>query len=115
MNQTFPREPSGITWFVSRHSGAIEWAKCQGLAIVRWVGHLDPNSVAAEDTVIGTLPVNLAAEVCKRGARYLHLSIAVPAPWRGRELSVGDLLMLGASLEPYRIEHGTQGLRREPA
>lgn len=115
MHETFSGERSGVTWFVSRHPGAIEWAKSQGLAIERWVAHLAPSEVEAEDTVIGTLPVNLAAEVCRRGARYLHLSLAVPAQWRGRELSSDDLLRLGACLEPYRIEHGTHRLSPEPA
>jgi len=94
----------GVTWFVSRHAGAIGWAKRQGLVIDRWVAHLDPAAVAAGDTVIGTLPVNLAAEICKRGVRYLHLSLEVPAEWRGRELSADDLQVLAAHIEPFRIE-----------
>lgn len=110
MNQTFSGKRPGITWFVSRHPGAIEWARRQGLAIERWVAHLDPAGVGAGDTVIGTLPVNLAAEICKRGVRYLHLSLEVPAEWRGRELSADDLLMLAAHIEPYRIESMTRDL-----
>jgi len=108
MSAISPGERPGITWFVSRHPGAIDWARQQNLAIARWVAHLDPAEVQAGDTVIGTLPVNLAAEVCRRGARYLHLSLAVPAKWRGRELSADDLLKLGAHIEPYRIEQSTR-------
>lgn len=115
MNQTFSGERPGITWFVSRHPGALEWAKRQGLAIERWVEHLDPAEVETDDIVIGTLPVNLAAEVCKHGARYLHLSLEVPAEWRGRELSADDLLMLAAHIEPYRIERNAHGFSSELA
>ncbi len=95
---------SGITWFVSRHPGAIEWAKRKRFAIDCWVRHLDPAEVAAGDTVIGSLPVNLAATVCRRGARYFHLSLVVPAEWRGRELSANELLALAARIEPHHIE-----------
>jgi len=93
----------GVTWFVSRHAGAIEWAKRQGLAIDRWVTHLDPTEVATGDTVIGTLPVNLAAEICKRGVGYLHLSVFMPLTWRGRELSAEQLLAASAELRAFRV------------
>lgn len=104
MNPHFPQERRGIAWFVSRHSGAVDWAKRQNLVIDCWVEHLDPAEVNAEDVVIGTLPVSLAAEICKRGARYLHLSLRVPMEWRGRELSSDDLQHLGAQIETYRID-----------
>ena len=103
----------GITWFVSRHSGAIEWAKRQDLQIKRWVNHLDPAEVEVGDTVIGTLPVNLAADVCKRGAHYLHLSLKVPAEWRGRELTADDLRSLAAHIEPFFIEQMTHAVTPE--
>ena len=104
MNPPYSSERRGVTWFVSRHCGAIEWAKGQRLAIDRWAEHLDPAEVTAGDIVIGTLPVNLAADVCKRGARYLHLSLQVPAEWRGRELSSDDLQHLAVRIETYHIE-----------
>ena len=104
MNKTSTGRRLDITWFVSRHPGAIEWARRERLAIGRWVAHLDPQQVGDGDTVIGTLPVNLAAAVCKRGARYFHLSLQVPAAWRGRELTADELQMLGASLVLYHIE-----------
>lgn len=92
------------TWFVSRHAGAIEWAARQGLAVDRLVHHLDPDQVGGGDTVMGSLPVNLAAAVCQRGARYLHLSMALPPDLRGKELSADQLEQLGASVQEYRIE-----------
>lgn len=93
----------GTTWFVSRHPGAVEWAGALGICIDRWAGHIDPAQVACGDTVIGTLPVNLAAEVCWRGACYWHLSLRVPVEWRGRELSAVDLQVLEARVEPFGI------------
>jgi len=113
MNSLSSRQPPGTTWFVSRHPGAIEWAKRQGLSIDRWVEHLDPAEVAVGDTVIGTLPVNLAAEACKRGAYYLHLSLKVPAEWRGRELSADELRSLAAHIEPFFIEQMAHAVNPE--
>lgn len=90
--------------FVTRHPGAIEWAQGRGLQIDRWVPHLNLADVAAGDTVAGTLPIHLAAAVCARGARYLHLRLHVPPGWRGRELSAADLDAAGACLEPFVVQ-----------
>jgi CRISPR-associated protein Csx16 len=94
------------TWFISRHPGAVEWARRSGRAVDRWQAHLDTAQVHPGDTVIGTLPVHLAAQVCARGAHYLHLSLDLPAPWRGRELSADDLCTAGARLEAYHVLPG---------
>lgn len=91
------------TFFISRHPGALQWAQQQGLAIDRHAAHLEPLQVQAGDTVIGTLPVHLAAAVCQRGARYVNLSLDLPAHWRGRELSADELRQCQARLEGYDI------------
>jgi CRISPR-associated protein Csx16 len=59
--------------------------------------------VQGGDTVIGSLPVNLAAVVCRRGGRYLNLSVTLPAELRGKELSADQLDQLGARLEEFRV------------
>lgn len=97
------------TYFVSRHAGAIAWAEGRGLHIDHWVRHLDLACIRPGDTVIGTLPIHLAAEVCQRGARYLHLSLNLPAHLRGQELSAADMDAAGATLGAFHI------LRREGA
>lgn len=91
------------TWFITRHPGARQWAEHTGLAIDRHCRHLDPACVQAGDTVIGTLPVHLAAVVCQRGARYLHLSLDVPERARGSELDAEELAAFQPRLEPYVI------------
>ena len=63
-------------WFISRHSGAIEWAKQQNLPVDRFESHLDVDEVKPGDRVYGTLPVELTAE---------------------------DLIMLNARLREYRV------------
>lgn len=92
------------TWFVSRHPGALEWAKRQGLTVDRIVAHLDVSKLAAGDTVIGTLPVNRVAELQRIGASYLHLVLKLPPEWRGRELSADDMEAVNAHLQAYRVE-----------
>jgi len=92
------------TFFVSRHPGAVAWAARQGLAVDRLVAHLDTGLIQAGDVVIGTLPVNLAAEVCRRGGRYLHLSLQLPLDMRGRELGAEDMEHYGARLDAYGVE-----------
>ena len=53
--------------------------------------------------MIGILPVNLAARVCERGARYLNLSLDLPADARGRELTADELERYGARLEAFEV------------
>lgn len=96
------------TWFISRHPGAVEWARRRGLAVDQYGAHLDPAQIQPGDTVIGSLPVNLAAAVCERGARYLHLSLELPAALRGQELSADQLEDLGAEVQEYRVENATR-------
>lgn len=92
------------TYFITRHPGALEWAAQEGLTGAECIAHLDLAHIGPGDRVIGTLPVNLAAEVCAKGARYLHLSLRLPAEARGTELSAEEMRRYGASLREYRIE-----------
>lgn len=99
----FPGDGDVTVYFVSRHAGAAEWFARQGLAVDRTVAHLDVNAIGAGDVVIGSLPVNLAAQICARGARYWHLSLALPPESRGRELSADDMARLGARLQEFQV------------
>ena len=91
------------TYFVSRHPGARDWAAQEGIVIDEVVAHLDTGLVHQGDTVIGSLPVNLAAEVGRRGGRYLHLSLALTPSLRGAELNAAQMRDCGARLEEYVV------------
>jgi CRISPR-associated protein Csx16 len=86
-----------------------------GVRVDRQIAHLDPAQVQPGDTVIGALPVHLAAEVCRRGARYLHLSLDLLPQMRGRELSAEDLETCNARLEIFHVRGGAAGGTREGA
>jgi CRISPR-associated protein Csx16 len=91
------------TLLITRHPGAIEWAARRHLAVDRQLDHLDPADIQPGDTVIGVLPVNLAATVCSRGGRFFSLSLDLPPELRGRELTADQLEACGARLEEYHV------------
>ncbi|GAB3375337.1 CRISPR-associated protein Csx16 [Azotobacter armeniacus] len=92
------------TWFVSRHPGAHEWLQSQGVRVDRRVEHLDTGLVEPGDLVCGSLPVHLAALLCARGARYMHLIVDLPAQARGRELTADELRAYGARLACFEVK-----------
>lgn len=94
---------SGRILLVSRHPGALAWATEQ-LTFDQHLEHIDPETVQPGDIVIGTLPVNLAARICQRGGRYLHLNLNLPRQARGRELTADELRAYGAHLEEFVID-----------
>jgi len=91
------------TYFVTRHGGARDWAAEEGIAVDQVIEHLDPTLIESDDTVIGSLPVNLAAEVCERGGAYLHLTLELLPELRGRELSAAEMRACGARIEHYSV------------
>jgi CRISPR-associated protein Csx16 len=90
-------------YFITRHPGAVAWAHEEGIEVTHLIDHLDVTDIQPGDVVIGTLPVNLAAEVCARGGRYLHLSLELPPELRGRELSTEDMRRFGARIKEFSI------------
>lgn len=91
------------TWFISRHPGALHWMQSNDIHFDHHLTHLDNEPIQPGDTVIGSLPVNLAAEVCAKGANYWNLSLTLPEIARGRELSADELDLYQAKLEAFSI------------
>ncbi len=92
------------TYFISRHPGAIEWIEQQQIHYDIHLLHLDLSLIEPGDTVIGSLPVNIAEQVCQRMASYQHLSLELPQHLRGMELSVVDMQRVGAKIQGYVIK-----------
>lgn len=97
------------TYFIGRHPGAVEWAKAQGFGDALMVAHFDPECVQPGDVVLGTLPVPLASEVCRRGGEYHHLTMDLPVEARGKELTAADMAGYGARLEKFQVGPVLQG------
>jgi CRISPR-associated protein Csx16 len=94
------------TLLVSRHDSAVAWVKSK-LVVDDVLTHLNDEDLARltqAHTVIGTLPVHLAAAVCDAGATFIYLSIDTPPELRGQELSIEQMDALGARLERYHVE-----------
>lgn len=92
------------TYFISRHPGAVQWAREHNIGVDRKLAHLDIDDIRPGDVVIGSLPVNLVAELTQRNARYLHLTLDLPPEWRGRELNIEQMRQCRARLEEYRVD-----------
>lgn len=95
-----------MIYFVSRHAGAIEWVKNQNIHIDCFIEHLDLTNIhlTADDTVIGTLPVHLAAAVCATGAKFYFLQINASLAQRGKNLSADDMQIMNCSLHRFFVE-----------
>ncbi|HFC8829206.1 TPA: CRISPR-associated protein Csx16 [Neisseria subflava] len=97
------------TYFISRHQGAIEWIKQQPQwQIDVFTTHLDTAQIQAGDVVLGTLPLHLAAEVCKRGAKFYFLILPQNCDERGNEHTAAAMSVAGATLERFEVTKITE-------
>ncbi|WP_210237468.1 CRISPR-associated protein Csx16 [Martelella lutilitoris] len=80
------------------------------------LAHLDIETVREGDLVIGTLPVNMIADITERGASYRHLVMEVPAERRGQDLSAEEMEGYGARLEAFSAGRPSRrkGAERRP-
>lgn len=91
-------------WFVSRHAGAIDWAKQNGLQVDFFVDHLSGADGPCEgDTVIGNLPIHIIADLNRRGIRFIHLQLNIIQADRGRELTAEELAKTQPTLAEYLV------------
>jgi CRISPR-associated protein Csx16 len=96
------------TYFVTRHAGAKQWANDQGINVDFLVDHLNIEAIQTGDTVLGSLPVNLVAELNEKGAQYFHLTLPLSEELRGKEISAELMRELGAKLEEYFVIKGSK-------
>ena len=94
------------TMFVGRHQGTLAWIRRQPIVIDRYLDEFRIECVRPGDTVIGTLPVDLAAEVCERGARFIAVVMDIPKIKRGLELSEKEVEECRIRLRAFHVEKG---------
>jgi len=92
------------TYLISRHPGAIQWIKQQQIHYDSHLSHLDLSIIEEGDTIIGSLPVNIAEQICRKKAHYQHLSLELPENQRGQELTAAEMQQLGAKIQAYIIK-----------
>lgn len=89
-------------YFVSRHTGAINWIATQaGWEGAEVVEHFNPAVIKFNDVVAGTLPLHLASEVCARGGKFHFLQI--PQIAFGQELTADEMTAMGASVQRFHV------------
>lgn len=88
---------------ISRHPGAVEWLRQEGVQVDVVIAHMEGLRLGPGDTVIGTLPIRIAAECCAAGALVLALCIEVPAGLRGCELTADEMRRHGACLRRFVV------------
>jgi CRISPR-associated protein Csx16 len=87
---------------VTRHKATAAWLQGR-FPDATVIPHLDPATIEPGDTVIGTLPLHVAAAVTERGASLLHLALEIPADERGKDITAQDLERYGARLMPLEV------------
>lgn len=93
------------TYFISRHVGAVEWATVNQIDFDVHLMHLlSLDELQSGDVVIGTLPINIIAQINALGVRYIHLSLEIPPQLRGVELTAAQLDECCASLEEFYVK-----------
>lgn len=91
-------------YLVSRHRGAVEWMQHMGHHYDQHLTHLDSyDNLCAEDVVVGSLPINIVADLAECGVSYRHLSLSIPEHLRGIELTAKQLSSFDAKLEEYAV------------
>lgn len=92
------------TYFITRHTGALQWAAAHQVAFDVHLEHLlDLEELNAGDVVIGTLPINIISQINNMGVRYIHLSLQIPPHLRGVELDISQLNECQATLEEFVV------------
>ncbi|MCK7629342.1 CRISPR-associated protein Csx16 [Shewanella putrefaciens] len=85
-------------WLVSRHPGAQTWLKQQGFQ-GQQIAHLDIDTIAAGDIIIGSLPIHMVVALTLKSAEYWHLSMTIPECWRGTELTPEQMQLCQIKLQ----------------
>lgn len=95
------------TIIVSRHAGAVEWLRRQGI-VGEVIASADAETVRGRH-VIGNLPMTLAAEA----ASVTIISMTVPPEARGRDLTPEEMDEFGAKLKKFKVlrEEDWEGIK----
>ena len=86
------------TLIVTRHPAAVQYCQAR-FPEAQVVEHLDLFTLTDPTRLVGILPVGLTEWALDAGHEVILVALpTVPEEWRGRELSVMEMEMCGASL-----------------
>ncbi len=83
---------------VSRHQGLVDWLAQRGI-VGDVIAHASPDDVIGKD-VIGNLPLHLAS--LAKSVTVIDMP-ALPADWRGKDLSPEQMDQAGATPTRYVV------------
>jgi CRISPR-associated protein Csx16 len=91
-------------WFVSRHQGAVDWIKAQGIRLDHIVAHMNcEHDPKPGDVIIGTLPAADIARLNQRGIRFFNLDLTIPQSLRGKDLTATEMAECSPRLAEYNV------------
>lgn len=98
-------------YLITRHPGAAQWLRKrvdpQGhRQDIQVLTHVEDLALQPSDHMVGVLPIHLIARAGLAGARSWCLSVEVPEPLRGRELSCAQLDLYGARIQEVILTMG---------
>jgi CRISPR-associated protein Csx16 len=91
------------TLLVTKHKAAVQLLEELGNENIECMPELDITDVLCNDTIVGNLPVDVVANIYKRGASYIHLSFATPIDGLQKELTLDGLKHYGVTLQRYAV------------
>ncbi len=91
-------------YFISRHPGAIFWAKEHLSDIDRYEDHLNIDDVQQGDCVYGNLPIQMVAKLCQKGVIFYALELTLPKELRGKELTLDQMNLLSCKVQRFIVK-----------
>jgi putative CRISPR-associated protein (TIGR02620 family) len=96
-------------FIVSRHTASPQWIKekIPHKKFEEVITHLNEENkklIRKGDTVIGNLPLEEIAQLCKKGVTFINLHLNLKEEHRGKELSLEEFLQADPELQQYNLE-----------
>jgi putative CRISPR-associated protein (TIGR02620 family) len=96
-------------FIVSRHTASPQWIKekIPHKKFEEVITHLNEENkklIRKGDTVIGNLPLEEIAHLCKKGVTFINLHLNLKEEHRGKELSLEEFLQADPELQQYNLE-----------
>ena len=99
------------SYLITRHSGAIDWAKQQNLKIDKVLSHINEINIerlSSNDKIYGNLPLHIINTLCEKNIEYWNLDLDIPLALRGKDLNLKEMNNCHARIERYTVKKSTE-------